>query len=329
MFTFHPFLYIFEIVHFIFRKKADTVLNTEKIFTHRAGIVAVAVVVCFLWGSAFPFIKLSYELLDIQQGEVYKQVLFAGYRFFLASLMLAAFLVIKEQRIAFTKGSLPALLQVGFFQTTLQYVLFYIGLSYSTGIQGSIITGSSTFFSIILAHYMYNNDRINKRRLIGLLLGFTGVMLASSTKGALRFSFGLGELVLLLSAFSNSLGGILAKNRASAMDTVYLTSYQMMLGSFVLLLLGASGAGWKPFHFTGLSLLYLIYLAFLSAAGFALWNTLLKYNKVGKVSMYFFLVPVFGVLLSAMLLHETLHSIVFAALLFVVIGIIVVNQEKS
>jgi drug/metabolite transporter (DMT)-like permease len=303
-------------------------LNTERFFTHRAGIATVAVFVCFLWGSAFPFIKLSYELLDIRQNEFFEQILFAGYRFFLASLMLAAFLIIKERRFVLVKGSLPAVMQVGFFQTTLQYVLFYIGLSYSTGIQGSIIAGSGTFFSVILAHYMYSNDRMNRRRLVGLLLGFTGVLLASSTKGTLRLSIGLGELALLVSAFSNSLGGILAKNHAVATGTVYLTSYQMMLGSVVLLLLGASGAGWQPFHFNGLALVYLVYLAFLSAVGFALWNTLLKYNKVGKVSMYFFLVPVFGVLLSAMMLHEVLHGIVFVALLLVVLGIIIVNREK-
>ncbi|MFT9847224.1 DMT family transporter [Aneurinibacillus sp. REN35] len=304
-------------------------MNIERFFTHRASIAAIAVFVCFLWGSAFPFIKLSYTLLDIGPSEFFEQILFAGYRFFLASLMLAILLIIKEKRISFVKGSLPALLQVGFFQTTLQYILFYIGLSYSTGIQGSIIAGSSTFFSVILAHYMYANDRISTRRLIGLLLGFIGVVLASSSRGTLRLSFGLGELALLISAFANSMGGILAKNRAAKMGTLYLTAYQMMLGSLVLLALGMSGAGWQPFHFSLEAVWYLIYLAFLSAAGFVLWNTLLKYNKVGTVSMYFFLIPVFGVLLSTLLLKEALHSIVFLSLLLVVTGIIIVNREKS
>jgi drug/metabolite transporter (DMT)-like permease len=304
-------------------------LNAETFFKSRIGIWVTAVLVCFLWGSAFPFIKLSYSLLDIGQGEFFEQVLFAGYRFFLASLMLTIFLAIRERQVTFVKGSLPALIQVGFFQTTLQYVLFYIGLSYSTGIQGSIITGSGTFFSVLLAHYMYSNDRMSTRRVVGLLLGFAGVLLASSTKGKLQFSFGLGEIALLISAFSNSLGGILAKNRAATLNTIYLTSYQMLLGSLVLLLLGASGAGLFPFTFTWLSFAYLLYLAFLSAAGFALWNTLLKHNKVGKVSMYFFLVPVFGVLLSAFFLQETIHIVVFMALLLVALGIIIVNREKS
>ncbi|WP_052947729.1 DMT family transporter [Aneurinibacillus tyrosinisolvens] len=304
-------------------------MNAEKLLTGRFGLIATATFVCFLWGSAFPFIKMSYTLLSIQKNDTYAQILFAGYRFFIASLMLAGFLFIKERRAFFVRGSLPAIIQVGFFQTTLQYILFYIGLGYSTGIQGSIITGSGTFFSVLLAHYMYKNDRMNWHKTIGLTLGFFGVILASSTAGSFHLAFGLGEIALLIAAFSNSLGGILAKNKASTLNTVYLTCYQMLLGSLVLIIIGAAGAGWAPFHFNGTSLLYLLYLSFLSAAGFALWNTLLKFNKVGKVSMYFFLVPVFGVLLSTLLLAETLHSVVFISLFFVIGGIVIVNSEKE
>ena len=36
----------------------------------------------------------------------------------------------------------------------------------------------------------------------------------------------------------------------------------------------------------------------------------MKYNKVGKVSMYMFFIPVFGVLLSSMILGEAIHSFV-------------------
>lgn len=45
--------------------------------------------------------------------------------------------------------------------------------------------------------------------------------------------------------------------------------------------------------------------------------------------MYFFFIPVFGVLLSTLLLHEALHTIIFAALLLVTAGIYIVNREKS
>jgi len=304
-------------------------MNTQRFFTIWYGFMITAIICCLLWGSAFPMIKLSYAELGIKKLDVFQQILFAGYRFLLASLFLLFFLYLKNRRLLFIKGSLLSLLQISLFQTILQYIFFYIGISFSSGIEGSILTGSGTFFSIFLAHYMYANDRMSWNKLVGLILGFVGISLASSTGDKLSLSIGVGGIAFLLASFSNSFGAILTKNKAKNLDTLYLTTFQMLIGSLVLLVIGGSGAGFFPFHFHWLSMGYLVYLAFLSAAGFSLWNTLLKYNKVGKVSMYFFLVPVFGVLQSALLLGEPLHAFVWISLAFVVLGIVIVNLEKQ
>ena len=78
--------------------------------------------------------------------------------------------------------------------------------------------------------------------------------------------------------------------------------------------------------FEGIAMLF--YLAFISSAAFSLWSTLLKHNPVSKISVYGFLNPVFGVVLSAWLLNEadTLdvpHTLI--ALLFVVVGVLIIN----
>jgi drug/metabolite transporter (DMT)-like permease len=103
----------------------------------------------------------------------------------------------------------------------------------------------------------------------------------------------------------------------------------MLFGGIGLMVLGASQVGWTPFSFDVSSALMLLYLAFLSAAGFALWNSVMKYNPVGKVSMYMFLVPVFGVMLSNLLLGEVINNMAAIALLLVVCGIIIVNRGKK
>jgi drug/metabolite transporter (DMT)-like permease len=55
----------------------------------------------------------------------------------------------------------------------------------------------------------------------------------------------------------------------------------------------------------------------------------MKYNQVGKVSMYLFLVPVFGVILSSIMLNEVLSYLVFIGLIMVTSGIIIVNYQKD
>lgn len=304
-------------------------MTAERFFTHPLGMIISAVMATFLWGSAFPFIKRSYELLDIQPTEIGEQILFAGYRFFLASVLIFLFFLIIRRNMSFKRDTLRPVLKIGLFQTFFQYVLFYIGLSLSTGIQGAIIAGTTSFFQMILAHFMYADDRMNRRKTIGLIVGFSGVIVVNLTRGELQFAMGIGELLLLLAMLSGAFGNILAKEGAKKMDVAYLTSYQMLSGSIGLLFFGVIQVGILPFTFDMKSFLALLYLAFLSAAGFILWNNVMKYNQVGKVSIYMFLVPVFGVFLSALILKEELHHFVLIGLMLVTSGIVIINRMKG
>ena len=76
--------------------------------------------------------------------------------------------------------------------------MFYIGMSYSSGIEGAIISGTSSFFQIILAHFLYKDDALNMRKIIGVSIGFCGVVLVNvPSDGSLSFHFGIGSLLLL------------------------------------------------------------------------------------------------------------------------------------
>ncbi|MBY0600054.1 DMT family transporter [Bacillus bingmayongensis] len=305
-------------------------MKTEKFFTHPIGVFIAALTATFLWGSAFPFIKLSYAELGIRPHEVGEQILFAGYRFFLSGVMLLFFFKVLGKDMYFKKQTAKQLVQIGLFQTFLQYVCFYIGMSYSSGIEGAIISGTSSFFQILLAHFLYKDDALNIRKVIGVSIGFCGVILVNfPSDGNAAFHFGIGELLLLGAAMMYSYGNILAKEGSKTLDVGYMTAYQMIFGSIGLLCIGIFQVGFMPFVFNAKSLLMLLYLSFLSAAGFGIWNTVMKYNKVGKVSMYMFFIPVFGVLLSSMILGEAIHSFVLFGLACVAAGIIVVNRTPN
>ena len=75
-------------------------------------------------------------------------------------------------------------------------------------------------------------------------------------------------------------------------------------------------------------LLLLLYLALVSAAAYSLWGMLLKYNPVSRVTVYGFSKPIWGVVLSALLLKETqtMGAVGLVSLLLVCIGIYLVNR---
>ena len=75
----------------------------------------------------------------------------------------------------------------------------------------------------------------------------------------------------------------------------------------------------------------LIYLAFVSAIAYSLWGILLKYNPVSRVTIFGFMNPVFGVILSAIFLQEAdkVGTVCLIALALVCVGIFVVNYQKE
>ena len=82
--------------------------------------------------------------------------------------------------------------------------------------------------------------------------------------------------------------------------------------------------------FTVKSTALFIYMALLSTVAFYLWAELLKYNSVGKVAIFGFSIPIFGVTLSAVFLRENVFTIQnLGALILVSIGILIVNMSGS
>src|SRR3546814_5968740 len=107
-----------------------------------------------------------------------------------------------------------------------------------------------------------------------------------------------------------------------------MTCYQLAIGGAAFVVLGY-GTGCTLTGFSWASSAMLAYLIILSAAAFSLWSILLKYNPVGVVTVFNFLIPVFGAVLSAIFLDESILEWKNAiALLLVCFGIWRVTAEK-
>lgn len=308
-------------------------LNKEKFYTNKINIVIIAIICTFLWGSAFPAVKLGYELFNITSIDVGGKLIFAGYRFFLAGIfVLTLQLIMKENIFKLTSKDIKEITILGVGQTTLQYIFFYLGLTYTTGVRGSIMNGTSTFFSIILAHFVYKNDKLNFNKILGCILGFLGVILANLGGGSSFFDGGFsfkGEGLVVLASFTLSVSALYSKKISQNKDAYTVTGYQLAIGGLILTIIGYVLGG-KLTNFTFKSTSLLIYMALLSAIAFALWSQLLKYNKVGVISVFNFLIPVFGTILSAIILNENIFDIkILIALLLVCTGIYLVYRRKK
>lgn len=301
----------------------------EKKLQNPIVICVLALLCCALWGSAFPCIKIGYEWMEIEG--IGSQILFAGYRFFLSGVLTFALGCLLERRILRMKReNFGVIFRQGVLQTTIQYVCFYIGLAHTTGAKGSIINASNAFVSIVAAHYMIRSERMTWKKGLGCILGLVGVVLVNLEPGGFGGGFRfLGEGMVLLCTIAYGVSTVLLKMISDRESPMTITAYQTLIGSALLIVIGWLLHG-DVGVFTWKSAALLFYMALLSTVAFSLWTLLLKYNPVGKVAVYGFTIPIFGVLLSGILLGETIFSVKYlAALLFVSGGVILVNRNDA
>lgn len=283
---------------------------------------AGAVLCCVLWGSAFPCTKILYAAFRIDSGRAAEQLLLAGLRFLGAGLLLLA---LESARGAHpfrqSPGQIGQMAGFGLFQTGVQYACFYLSMNWLSGGRASLINTTNAFLSVILAHFFCENDRLNRNKLTGCLLGGAGILLMGGGGGAGN----PGDVLMFLSALTFSLGNILCQRLTRRFRPTTLAGWQMLCGGLGLCTLGlllggrlgvGAAAGWAA----------LAFLTAQSAVTFGIWSCLLTYGPVSGIGVYTCIVPAVSMLLSAALPGEpqiTLSSLI--SLLLVALGVVFVN----
>ena len=298
------------------------------------GVVALlALVCCFLWGSAFPCIKIGYAMLHIATEDTASQILFAGCRFTLAGILTVAIGSVLSRKFLYpAKTSWGMVGKLALAQTIIQYLFFYIGVANTSGVKGSIIVASNVFISILISSLVFHYEKLGKFKVMGCLIGFAGVVLINLNGTGLDMGMSLfGEGFVFLSTVSYACSSVLIRQFSQKENPVTLSGWQFFIGGLVMAAVGAAMGGHIE-GFTVGSVALLIYLAMISAVAYSIWGILLKHNPVGRVAVFGFMNPVFGVTLSAILLQEqnqafTIQGLI--SLILVCIGIYLVNRDFS
>lgn len=301
----------------------------KNIYQTKWTVIGIAIFCSLLWGSAFPVLKISYEELSMAPEDSVAKIVFAGIRFLLAGIIVLTLLLFtRPKKVLVSRKHIPVLVLLGVVQTAVQYYFFYNGLAKVTGMQGAILNASGTFFTVLLAHFFYKNDRINWKKTAGLIAGFSGIIVANwGQELEIRFSI-TGEGYMILAALAGAVGTIMAKELAFGIHPFALTGWQLAIGASLMLLIGLPQLSDNAFTFTPMGWGMLIYLSLLTAVAFALWYSILKFNKAGELSIYKFIIPLSGTLMSAMFIPgEDLNLFILLGIFLVIIGIIVINYK--
>lgn len=288
---------------------------------------ALAIFCTLLWGTAFPFIKVGYAQFGIEGNDIGSKLLFAGARFTLAGIMVLFIFLVKNKHLPkIEKNGIMPVMLLGSVQTFGQYIFTYIGIGFTSGANTSVITACATFFTVLFAPLFFKSDKLNVCKIIGCILGFCGVLCVNSGGGVTVDTL-FGDFMILMSTLSAAAGNFISKGIVRDREPISVTGFQLLFGGILLLIAGFVTGGKLDFSSIK-ALLVLLWLAFVSAAAFAIWTALLKHHHASRICVFNLLVPVFGTLLSGIMLGESVFGIeTIISVVLICAGIFISNMQ--
>ena len=285
----------------------------------------LAIVACLLWSTAFAGVKIGLKYTTPLQ--------FAGIRFFLSGIYILPFCGNLLRSVTLIRQNWIEVVRLALFQTFLLYTLFYLGISLVPAAITAIIIGASPLFSAILAHLLLNDDKLSMRKMISISLGMTGVVVIAVSRGSFSWVEGKefwGIVILILANMAGSMGNVIVVKYRFGLPPLLLNSAQLMTGGLGLILLSIPFEGLtfginEPQYYISLG-----WLSFMSAVAFSIWFTLLRRpgTKVSELNVWKFLIPVFGAVLSwIILIDEHPEIIALVGMLLIGLSLIVLNAN--
>jgi drug/metabolite transporter (DMT)-like permease len=286
----------------------------------RFSILAFVFLILF-WSSAFGAIKVSLEYAP--------PILFAGMRTLLCGLVVALAALVWGGRANLRRDWLIylmlAVLNVVLFMGLQTFTILYM----PSGSAAVVIYLQPILVG--LASYLVLSEQLSVPKVVGLVLGFSGVVVVStgSLSGSslgtpLGVAFGVG------SALSWTLGTVYFKWYGERLSTLWAVAVPFSAGGVVLTGLGLVLEPLSSISWTGTYFASFLYTALVGTAlAWMLWLGLVKAGEASRVSAYVFFVPLASVLLGAAFLGETLSLWLLAGAALVICGIYLVNRQSA
>lgn len=296
------------------------------LFQSKKGVALIAIFYTFLWGCAFPLVKIC--MAEFGAVDNMSKCLVAGLRFTLSGLALSVYSTFfqKKEDYRLSKRDILPILSYGILGTALQYALTYIGLSYLDASKGAIFDQMCVFLIIIFSGLFMKNDKLTLLKILGTVIGLLGILASSTEKMSLTFTLE-GEGVMTLVAICQTVAYFIATLFANKIPSVTLVGYGQLSGG-VLLILFSLLSGGRINAVTPKGILVLLALAAIAGVAYVLSLIPLKYFPASEISVFNLLITVFGVVMGGVILGENVLRIeYFISLLLISLGIISVNYK--
>jgi drug/metabolite transporter (DMT)-like permease len=274
-----------------------------------------------LWGSSYLFIKVAV-------AEVPPLTLVAG-RLVLAAAILWVVLLAARQAMPRSRRLWAAFAVMGLLNGAVPYSLIFWSEQYISSGLASLLQATMPLFTVLMGHFLLRDERLTAGRVAGVVLGFVGVgllMLPDLRQGA--HANLLGQLAMVASSVSYAGAALFARSRLRGQPALVSTTGQLTMGAIWIvplsLLVGGlqlkglpslpALASWLGLTILGTVIAYVIYFRLIERTSAAFTSTVT------------YIIPVFGLILGALVLNEPLSLTLLVSLGLILAGVLLVRR---
>lgn len=280
-------------------------------------IYSILILVMAIWGGTL----ISVKILVTQ----YNPFTLTAARISIAAITLFLLLYFLKKIRLPNKAEWPWIVAASFLGVIFHHLLLSTGLTYTTGVKSSIISGFSPLLTAILA-IIFGFNEFKILRLIGFVLGAIGIIIAVSSGQTLEWSITIGDVLIFISFLSQAFSFLVIRKISSSMNGVLLTCYMMIIGGIVLSIIATIIAPRTWIAIFDISNPYIFLLIGTAIFAITFGHTIYNYaiTKIGasETAIIGNFNVMFAMLFSALLLNENLHFNHLIGITLIIVGVL-------
>lgn len=280
------------------------------------------VTVCLIWGTTYLAIRVALETVPV--------LLLAGIRWLAAGVLLCSVLLAMGRRLPPRRMWGPLIL-LGILMNIVGNGLVVFAQQYVASGLTAVLIATTPFWSALIERLLPRGDRFSNRALLGLSIGFAGIVVLvwpeMSRGGAGGREFLGGVIAIQLACIGWVTGTAYARRHELGVDLLPSAGLQMVFSGIMLLAAATVRGEWADLSFTPRTLGAMAYLSVAgSLVAYSAYIYAIRHLPLSTVSVYTYINPIIAVGLGSLLLAEPLSSRIALASALVLMGTAVVGR---
>ena len=280
--------------------------------------------VCLVWGTTYLFIRIAIETIP--------PVLLTGARFSVAGLIMLAIGLARGERVPRDRTTLLNLAFVGLLLIGIGNLSVVWAEQWVPSGLAALFVGTAPFWMALIELFRTGGERVTARGGAGTLIGFAGVAMLVTPKGAggaYDMHFVIGALAMQVGSICWQLGSAQSKYRLKHVPLMASASLQMLFGGVITGIVGILIGEPARLYFTPKTFWALAYLTiFGSIIAYSAYVYALAHMRTSQSSLYAYVNPVVAVILGWLILNEQLTWVSILAMCVILIGVALVQTAR-